>query len=179
MRFSIHIKFLTSNHEKEEFDYILTTRFLSLLTHIHHKKTTIKKLPNENPRDHPTKRVRPSESFSARSHSHGIGHLHFRRGSFTSYFNSRLKCLLIQKEGLYLIGSYVGSCFLSQSCGHEVSIPYFSATIFLGLVLVSRGVSSINTFEFSFRRFDQTVVACFFTSSLSAHPNECLCFGFA
>lgn len=60
----------------------------------------------------------------ARSHSHGIGHLHFTRGSFTSYFNSRLKCLLIQKEGLYLIGSYVGSFFLSQSCGHEVSIPY-------------------------------------------------------
>lgn len=111
----------------------------------------------------------------ARSYSHGIGHPHFTRGSFTSYFNSRLKCLLIQKEGLYLIGigSYVGSSFLSQSCGHEVFIPYYSATTFLGLVLVSRGVSSINTFEFSFFHFLKRWLLVYLRllSLLRTHPN--------
>lgn len=109
----------------------------------------------------------------ARSHSHGIGHLHFTRGSFTSYFNSRLKCLLIQKEGLYLIRSYVGSCFLSQSCGHEVSIPYYSAITFLGLVLVSRGwARSIHSsFPSDVSRKLWLLVYLRLLSLLRTHPN--------
>lgn len=117
-----------------------------------------------NPAPPSKKRESTDRKRTARSHSHGIGHLHLVVRLLRTLIPG--SSAYSSKKKAYTLS--VAAWALVFYPGHEVSIPYYSATTFLGPVLLSREVSSINTFEFSFRRLDKTLVAGLFTSSLSA-----------